>query len=127
MTTISMPLFVVMGIKKPKRVYFNLNNYRNWHYQVSNNAKVAYGKIMAPKVELLTFSRIKLDFVLHRGDRRHVDRSNILCIHEKFFCDGLTECGCITDDNDKFLESSHYYTGEIDKENPRVDIIITSV
>ena len=56
-----------------------------------------------------------------------MDRSNVLSIHEKFLCDALTECGCIKDDNDSFLESSHYYTGNIDKENPRVDIDLKEI
>ncbi len=124
---ISMPLYVVMGKKKPKRVYFNLNNYRNWHFQVSNNLKARYKAILAPKIEGMTFGRMSLTFTLHRADKRRVDRSNILSIHDKFFCDGLTECGCIKDDCDEFLESSHYYTGDIDKENPRVDIELVEI
>jgi len=79
---------------------------------------------MYPKVKGVMFRNISLTFILHRGDKRRVDRSNILSIHEKFFCDGLTACGCIIDDCDKFLDSSHYHTGDIDKENPRVDIFI---
>ncbi len=46
MTTISMPLCVRMGVQKPKNFYFNLNNYRNWHYQVSNNLKRRYKEIV---------------------------------------------------------------------------------
>lgn len=119
---ISMPLYIKMGIRKPKKYYINLNNYRNWHYQVSNNLKASYKAILAPKVRGMTFGMLALSFTLHRGDKRRVDRSNILSIHEKFFCDALVECSCIKDDCDEFLESSHYYTGSIDKDNPRVDI-----
>lgn len=123
---ISMPLYIDMGIrrktKKPHRFYINLNEYRNWHYQVCNNLKVKYKEIMKSKVEGLKLGKTSLDFILHRGDRRKVDRANILSIHEKFFCDGLVEHGCIRDDDDSCIESTHYYTGDIDRENPRVDI-----
>ena len=119
---ISMPLYVVMGKKKPRRFYFNLNNYRNWHYQVCNNLKIRYKEILTPKINGLVLGKTALNFILHRGDKRKVDRANILSIHEKFLCDGLVELGCIRDDDDSCIESTHYYTGNIDKENPRVDI-----
>ncbi len=121
-----MPLFVDIGKQrgtdKPRRFYFNLNNYRNWHFQVCNKVKAAYKEIMAPKVRGVILGRTYLTFTLHRGDKRKVDRANILSIHEKFFCDALVECGCLADDDDSFIDSTHYYTGNIDKENPRVDI-----
>lgn len=127
-----MPLFIEMGInrrtKKVNRYYINWNNFRNWHYQVCNNLKRKYKEIAALKLEGISFqTKIKMAFVLHKGDKRKVDRSNILGLHEKFFCDALTECGCIVDDNDNYLESTTYRTGEIDKEDPRVDIIIEEI
>jgi len=121
---ISMPLFIDMGKRKIKRHYINLNAYRNLHYQVNNNLKIAYKAIVAPQIKGMVFRRIKLTFVLHRGDKRRVDRANILSVHEKYFSDALVELGCLPDDQDSYIESSHYYTGEIDKENPRVDIFI---
>ena len=48
----------------------------------------------------------------------------MLSIHEKFFCDAMTEYGCIADDNDDYIKSTKYLSGGIDKENPRVEIII---
>ncbi len=131
---ISMPLYIEMGIKKSKKMYINLNNYRNWHFQVSNNLKAKYKEIFASKLGSLAWGgrglklrKTSLTFYLHRGDRRKVDRANILSIHEKFFCDALVECGCLTDDDDSFIESTHYYTGCIDKENPRVDIVMEEI
>jgi len=64
---------------------------------------------------------------MFRGDNRRVDRANVLSIHEKFFCDALTKHGFIPDDNDKHIKSTHYYSGGIDKLNPRVEIEITIV
>ncbi len=142
MTTISMPLGIAMGfkckdrkpildkngLKVPKMYYLNLNNYRNWHYQVSNNLKRKYKEIVERKFEDIDFlSRIdpvELTFIMYRKDKRKVDRSNVLSVHEKFFCDALVELGYIKDDADKYISSSHYYSGGIEKENPRVDIII---
>lgn len=126
---ISMPLYVDIPYKrkqvKPKRYYFNLNNYRNWHVNVKNNIKKQYSEIARKKlVNIKPKTPVILTFILWKKDKRKGDRSNVLSIHEKFFCDALVECGCIIDDNDTYIESSHYYTGGIDKENPRVEIII---
>lgn len=128
---ISMPLYFDMGIsrrtKRPNRYYINLNNYHNWHYQVRNNLKIKYQETMAPQVKGLLLGKTVLNFVLHRGDKRKVDRANIFSIHEKFFCDGLVQHGCIRDDDDSCVESTHYYTGNIDKDNPRVDIELKEI
>lgn len=124
---VSVPLFIETGVLKRKKNYINLNQYRNWHYQVSNNLKIAYKELVKPQLVDLKFNKIKLTFVLYKGSKRKIDRSNVLSIHEKFFCDALVETGCITDDNDNFLESSHYYTGGIDRDNPRVDILIEEI
>jgi len=121
------PLHITMGVKKIKNYHLNLNQYRNWHYQVNNNLKVAYKQIITPQLEGLSFSKIKLSFVYFKPSKRRVDRANVLCIHEKFFCDALVEAGCLVDDNDDYLESTHYYTGGIDTKNPRVEIKITRI
>jgi len=126
--TISMPLYFDMGKKKITRRYINMNEYKNWHYMVSNNIKSAYEKLAWTKIYKLRFTKkIKLEFVLWKYDKRLGDRSNVLCIHEKFFCDALTKSGCIPDDNDNFIEQTLYRTGGINKLNPRVDIIITEI
>lgn len=83
---------------------------------------------MTDEIKDLKFENpIRLTFVLRKKDKRKIDRANVLSIHEKFFCDALVELGCIPDDNDNYIESTHYYSGEIDKEYPRVDIIIEEI
>ena len=124
---VSMPLYVEMGVKKIKRFHFNLNQYRNWHYQVNNNLKIKYKEIVYPQIEGQSFEKIKLEFTHYKASKRKVDRSNVLSIHEKFFCDALVESGCLVDDNDDYLESSHYYSGGIDRKNPRVEIRVIEV
>ena len=116
-----------MGVRKIKRYHLNLNQYRNWHFQVSNKLKVTYKEIISPQLVDLSFKKIELKFTLYKSSKRKVDRSNVLTVHEKFFCDALVETGCIEDDNDEFLEATHYYSGGIDKENPRVEIEITKL
>jgi len=125
---VSMPLYFEMGKKKITRRYINMNEYRNWHHIVSGDIKKAYEKLAWTKIYKLKFkNKIKLEFILWKADKRKGDRSNVLCIHEKFFCDALTKSGCIPDDNDDYIEETRYRTGGIDKGNPRVDIIITEI
>lgn len=123
------PLFLILSTKpNGKKYHLNLNQYRNWHFQVSNNLKRKYLDVMETQMSKVTFdSPIRLIFTLHRPDKRRVDRSNILCIHEKFFCDALTHYKCIKDDNDQFIVETVYRTGCIDKTNPRVDIQIEPI
>jgi Holliday junction resolvase RusA-like endonuclease len=128
--TVSMPLAVYLPrkTKADKKYMINLNGYRNWSFIESNQVKKAYAQIAKPKIEGLQFGLpIKLTFTLWKRDKRLIDRANPLCIHEKFWCDALTQFGAITDDNDKYIHSTRYYTGGIDRENPRVDIMMQEI
>lgn len=129
MIKITSPLYLQLSKgAKGKKYYLNLNNYRNWHYIVSNNLKKAYKELMKSELgDLDITGRIQIKFLLIRGDSRKVDRANVLSVHEKFFCDALVELGCIEDDNDKFIVRTIYESGEIDRGNGRVEIFISSV
>ena len=89
-----------------------------------------YKEIVSKELQshrLSNLSKVEISFVMHRPDKRRVDRSNVLSIVEKFFCDAIVDLGIIKDDNDKFLLRTTYQTGEIDKLNPRVEITIREV
>lgn len=127
------PLAVYLPRKtmKDKKYILNLNNYRNWHYIVSNKVKEAYnsyiGEQLIPfSVQLLTkpYNKVSLTFKYFKGSKRKCDRANIYCIHEKFFCDALVHCGVIEDDSDEYIKQSIYLPVEYDKDNPRVEIEI---
>lgn len=124
---VSAPLYIDMGVKKVRRYHLNLNQYRNWHYQINNKLKATYKALVEPQIRSLSFNKIDLTFTLYKRDRRKVDRANVLSVHEKFFCDALVESGCLPDDNDDYVQSTHYYSGGIDKNNPRVEIEIKEV
>ena len=80
---------------------------------------------MKPQIDALKrFDRIALVFTLYPKTRLLTDISNVCSVHDKFFCDALSEFGKIEDDNYKFLPEITYRFGEVDKENPRVEIEI---
>jgi hypothetical protein len=121
---ITLPLAVFLPRKTmpPKKIIIgtNLNSHRNWI--VNNLIKRAYCTALEQQLSGLTLKPpILLKFTLYRGNRRLGDRSNVLSVQEKFFCDALTHYGCLSDDNDDYIAGTSYRTGEIDKANPRVE------
>lgn len=96
------------------------------HRFTESQVKKAYQDIAYNKLKEYRFSKfekIEIDFILYKGSKRKIDRSNVLSIHEKYFCDALTAMQVIADDNDDFIESTRYYSG-YDKNDPRVEIFI---
>jgi len=124
--TVESPLFVMLPrkTKKDRKVFLNLNVYRNLHYHVNSDIKLMYNEIMKERLCFEILGTFALEFVLFKKSNLELDRSNILCIVEKFFCDALIFHGCIQDDNDKIIKKTTYETGGVDKENPRVEIKI---
>ena len=123
---IYMPLFLVLAKYKTdgKKYYLNFNHYHNWDFHVRNNLKKKYQAHVMMLLPRKEYYAVDLTFTLFPGDNRKRDRFNVLSIHDKFFCDALSNSGRIQDDNDDFIVESHYRSGPIDRENPRVEIKI---
>lgn len=127
MATLISPLWVDLPrkTKKAKRVSLNLNAYRNLHFILNNQAKIAYKEAMKDQLEGLKLKTpVRLNFTLWRKDRRAGDRANVLSVVEKFLCDALVEYGCLPDDTDEFIAGQTYQTGGVDHERPRVEVEI---
>jgi hypothetical protein len=123
---LSMPLKIRPSVTGQKEYVISLNNYHNWHFQVRNKLKKYYTAIACDKLGDVVFDEpISITYIYFKPDKRKRDRDNPLSVHNKFFKDALVANGCIEDDTDEFVESELFFTGGIDKENPRVDIIIT--
>ena len=122
---IEVPLYITLPrkTKKDKKYYLNLNNYRNWHYIVSNQIKHKFCENLEEQLNGLKFNKVDITYTLYKGSKRKVDRANVLCIIEKFFCDALTFYGCLPDDSDDYIEATHYYS-KYDKGHPRCEIEI---
>lgn len=90
-----------------------------------NKVKINYKELMAEQIKQLpVFDRIGLMLTLYPASQRLTDVSNVCSIHEKFFADALVELGKLPDDNYQYLPESGYRFGEVDKTNPRVEIVI---
>lgn len=115
--------------KEDKKCIINLNNFRNWSYHLCSDVKNAYNEAMRDQLEALEIQcPIACRYTYYKGRNMVSDRQNVLSMHEKFFMDALVKHGCIPDDSDEYLiESGPYRTGGIDRENPRVEIIVETV
>jgi hypothetical protein len=124
------PLAVYMPRKTmPARKYIlNLNNYRNWKFIVSAKLKRLYTEAMGEQLKHVKIKgKFRLYFTYYKPTKRISDRSNVLAIHEKFFCDALRYWGCIKDDNDKIIEDTSYMSGEFGTRTPCVLISIEEI
>lgn len=123
----SMPLYVEIG-KNKKKYRLNLNYMQHWHHQVKRSVKEAYKKIAREKLKEFRFlkaDKIELSFYLYKPSKRKMDRSNQLSVHEKYICDVMVDLQMLIDDDDSHIEATHYYTGGIDKDDPRVAIEVS--
>ena len=130
MHTFISPLFVDLPRRtgKPRRIRLNLNEYRNTHHQLLNQAKVQYCSEMAGQLKGVKFGKhFMMSFRLFKKTRRKTDKANILSIVEKFFCDALTHYNCIPDDDDEVIIEQRYLRTEHDPVLPRVEITIWEV
>lgn len=124
-----MPLGLRLAKSANGKVYVLNLNYLLTKYHKSYGAlKSKYEEILEP---YLTDLKIKppftIKYVFYYGSKRRVDRNNFCSAHDKFFCDALTKYDCIPDDNDAYYVRTITESGEIDREYPRMEIIVEEV
>lgn len=123
--TLSLPLFITN--RSNKRKWLTLNNYRNWHYQVSNDIKRRFKSEVFDKLDFNIKGRVKIEYFYFAPDKRTRDLMNVISVIDKFFQDAMVERGCIeSDDLSTVVEVNSCYMG-IDKEDPRLDVMITKL
>lgn len=122
---VSLPLYITTGIRKKTKYSINLNAYKLWYYAQCATIKRIYSEQVGKTIEHLPkFRKIKLSYKVHFGRATKYDLDNIIAVTSKFFQDTLVEHGKIDDDNIDFIPETHNYAGDIDRENPRVDVTI---
>lgn len=134
---IILPLSVAIPRKKvPDKVWtLNLNLYRNANFHLLNQAKTAWkDNLRCGLFEGYRPDREKnltqiippyhFIYTVFPAARRSFDVSNVCSIVDKFTADALQELGIIENDNYKIIPMVTYRFGQIDKENPRVELEI---
>lgn len=124
------PLFVTLPRKtvKDKRIALNMNTYRNLHHRISNDAKKAYSEALREQLEGLSIQTpVEVTYKVYKGSKRRLDKMNVISVVSKFLLDSITEYGCWEDDNDDYVKKETIMPTELDRENPRVEIIIKEI
>ena len=124
------PLFVTLPRKtvKDKRIALNMNTYRNLHHRISNDAKKAYSEALREQLEGLSIQTpVEVTYKVYKGSKRRLDKMNVVSVVSKFLLDSITEYGCWEDDNDDYVKKETIMTTELDRDNPRVEIIIKEI
>jgi len=124
------PLFVTLPRKtvKDKRIALNMNTYRNLHHRISNDTKKAYSEALREQLEGLSIQTpVEVTYKVYKGSKRRLDKMNVISVVSKFLLDSITEYGCWEDDNDDYVKKETIMPTELDRENPRVEIIIKEI
>lgn len=110
---------------KDKFFILNLNNYRNTYFRTLNVAKIKYKQAIVEQLEHQPrYERVGIIYQVFKGDNRRFDIGNVLAIHQKFFEDALVETGKLPDDKSSLLPIVIFEAGEVDKDNPRVEVTV---
>jgi len=111
--TIKMPISVMLGKKKKKTYYLNLNIMRNQVGHLINNIKKEYARIAHGVIPSdVKFEHFRLRYELYLPNKMKRDVSNVCSIIDKNFCDALVAHGTVIDDNYEFLQKIDYrYAG----------------
>lgn len=124
------PLFVTLPRKtvKDKRIALNMNTYRNLHHRISNDAKKTYSETLREQLEGLSIQTpVEVTYKVYKASKRRLDKMNVISVVSKFLLDSITEYGCWEDDNDDYVKTETILPTELDRENPRVEIIIKEI
>jgi len=122
---LSLPLFITN--RSNKRKWLTLNNYRNWHYQVSNDIKRRFKSKLFDQLDFRIEGKVKIEYFYFAPDKRTRDLMNVISVIDKFFQDAMVDRGCIeSDDLSTVVEVNSCYMG-IDKLDPRLDVMITKL
>jgi len=96
-----LPIMIVETKKTKKNCnrWLNLNNYRNWHHQVSASLKKAFTPIQIPHGWPGKAKQIKVEYFIHRAGNVSYDTMNVVSVVDKFFLDWMITNGLLVDDS----------------------------
>ena len=126
------PTILISPLRVPqsqvKDFILNLNNYRNTHYRSLNTTKINYKRLMEDQIkDLPNYDVITVHYTVYPKSKRKFDIGNVVSVHKMYFEDALVEFGKIEDDEYTHIIFNSESFGEVDKENPRVEIKIHEV
>lgn len=124
------PLYITIErkTKADKKVFVNMNTYRNLHFQINNKVKVKYKELLREQLEGIKIKTpVEITYKVYKARNNMLDKMNVVSITSKYLLDAITQLGCWTDDNDDFVKTETIMPTELDRENPRVEVFIKSI
>lgn len=106
---------------KNKRVGLNLNQYRNWHFQVNAKLKRDFKNEIKENLKFVIEGAVKIEYIYYAPDRRKRDLMNVISVVDKYFQDALVERGCIEADDMGIVKEINAKYGGIDVVDPRIE------
>ena len=124
------PLYITIErkTKADKKIFVNLNTYRNLHFQINNNVKVKYKELLREQLEGIKIKTpVEITYKVYKARNNMLDKMNVVSVTSKYLLDAITQLGCWTDDNDDFVKTETIMPTELDRKNPRVEVFIKSI
>lgn len=122
-----------------KGLHYGKRTAPGWNDRLAASAKhpQAGGKMEREFVNLLAYeiryqlrrlkikNPVRITYTFHEPDLRR-DVGNIAYV-SKPFEDALQITGVLENDNQKWIKEQHFIAGEVDKKNPRIEIVIEEI
>jgi Holliday junction resolvase RusA-like endonuclease len=70
---------------------------------------------------------VEITYQVFKASNRKMDKMNVVSVVSKYLLDSITEYGCWEDDNDNYVKKETILPTELDRERPRVEIIIKEI
>lgn len=123
---LNLPLRIRNRVKTESYFYLNMNTYRNAPFHELSDMKIKFAELVQNQIATCPqFNWVTFKYIHFPGSAREVDTNNVCSIVDKFFCDAFVKAGKLEDDNRKFLRGTEFLPGEIDRNNPRIELHIT--
>ena len=127
MINIELPIYYTFErkTKKDNKILVGMNWYRNAHFRSSNQVKQHYHSLIYSKVTQSQKLKDKymVSYMLYPSNS-NCDLMNVVSVIDKFLNDALQDSGVIVNDNIKFYKHMIATAKEVDKLNPRIEIIV---
>jgi len=105
-----------------------MNAYGNTNTFTNNEVKKAYLETIREQVEgKVIVTPVEITYRVLKRTKRRLDKMNVIAVTSKYLLDALTNLGCWEDDNDDHVKTETILPTELDRDNPRVEIIINSI
>ena len=105
-----------------------MNAYGNTNTFTNNEVKKAYLETIREQVEgKVIVTPVEITYRVFKPSKRRLDKLNVISVVAKYLMDAIVSCDCIADDNDDYIKTETILPTEYDKNNGRVEIIITEI